>query len=208
MRFSLDIDLSTLFIFYISHLLSHFFHFLEGRSEPVHSAKKGMDSLDETYSLTLSRFLMRPSFPTPQCLASSSTQSSSPHRRSPSKGFPRTPSTMTPHSRMCCVKLTEYMSITLNEKTYLSVGQSSSVSERTGRFVGERAERPAESSSQDAQIGTLLDRQKERILAECQAGINRHEFQADYDRRSLRINSFFMDSYCSKIWNYVKVSVK
>ena len=106
------------------------------------------------------------------------------------------------------MKLTEYMSITLDEKTYLSVGQSSSVSERTGRPVGERAGRPAESSSQDAQIGTLLDRQKERILAECQAGINRHEFQADYDRRSLRINSFFMDSYCSKIWNYVKVSVK
>ena len=51
----------------------------------------------------------------------------------------------------------------------LSVGQSSSsVSERTGRPVGERAGRPAESSSQDAQIRTLLDRQKERILAEGQ----------------------------------------
>ena len=68
-----------------------------------------------------------------------------------------------------------------------SVGQSSSsVSERTRRPVGERAGRPAESSSQDAQIRTFLDRQKERILAECQAEINRHEFQADYDRRSLR----------------------
>ena len=30
----------------------HSFHFLEGRSELVHSAKKGMDSLDEAYSLT------------------------------------------------------------------------------------------------------------------------------------------------------------
>ena len=29
-RFSLDIDLSFLFIFYFSHLLSHFFHFFEG----------------------------------------------------------------------------------------------------------------------------------------------------------------------------------
>ena len=29
-------------------------------------------------------------------------------------------------------------------------------------------------------------RGRERILAECQAEINRHEFQADYDRRSLR----------------------
>ena len=50
----------------------------------------------------------------------------------------------------------------------------------------ERAGRPAEPSSQYAQIRTLLDRQKERILAECQAEIKRHEFQADYDRRSLR----------------------
>ena len=65
-----------------------------------------------------------------------------------------------------------------SQREDLSVGQSSSVSERTVR--------PAESSSQDAQIRTLLDRQKERILAECQAEINRHEFQADYDRRSSR----------------------
>ena len=73
-----------------------------------------------------------------------------------------------------------------SQREDLSVGQSSSVSERTGRPVGERTGRPAESSSQDAQIRTLMDRQKERILAECQAEIYRHEFQADYDRRSLR----------------------
>ena len=73
-----------------------------------------------------------------------------------------------------------------SQREGLSVGQSSSsVSERTRRPVGERTERPAESGSQDAQIRTLLDEQKERILAECQAEINRHEFQADYNRRSL-----------------------
>ena len=72
-----------------------------------------------------------------------------------------------------------------SQREDLSVGQSSSVSERTRRLVGERAGRPAESSSQDAQIRTLLDRQKEQILAECQARINRHEFQAACDRRSL-----------------------
>ena len=38
----------------------------------------------------------------------------------------------------------------------------------------------------NAQIGTPLDKQKEQILAECQAEINRHEFQAADDRRSLR----------------------
>ena len=35
-------------------------------------------------------------------------------------------------------------------------------------------------------IRTLLDRQKEQILAECQAEIKKHEFQADDDRRSVR----------------------
>ena len=33
-----------------------------------------------------------------------------------------------------------------------------------------------------AQIRTLLDRQKERILDDCHAEIRKHEFQADYDR--------------------------
>ena len=65
-----------------------------------------------------------------------------------------------------------------SQREDMSVGLSSSVSDRTGRL--------AEQSSQDAQIRTLLDKQKERILAECQAEINRHEFQAAYDRRSLR----------------------
>ena len=54
---------------------------------------------------------------------------------------------------------------------------SSSVSDRTGR--------PVEPRNQEAQIRTLLDKQKEQILAECQARIHRHEFQAAYDRRSL-----------------------
>ena len=31
----------------------------------------------------------------------------------------------------------------------------------------------------------LLERQKEQILADCRAEIQKHEFQADYDRRSI-----------------------
>ena len=79
-----------------------------------------------------------------------------------------------------------------SQREGLSVGQSSSsVSERTGRSVGERTGRPVGPIGQElnvanAQIRTLLDRQKEQILAECQAEILKHEFQADYDRRSVR----------------------
>ena len=48
-----------------------------------------------------------------------------------------------------------------SEREDLSVGQSSSsVSERTKRSFGERARRPAKSTRQDAQIRTVLDRQK------------------------------------------------
>ena len=82
-----------------------------------------------------------------------------------------------------------------SQREDLSVSlSSSSASDRTGRPVGDRTGRPAEQSSQDAQIRTLLDRQKERILAECQAEINRHEFQAAYDRRSLRKLSEIVES--------------
>ena len=80
-----------------------------------------------------------------------------------------------------------------------SVGQLSSESERTVRLVGERTGRPAESSSQDAQIRTLLDRQKERILAECQAEMNSREIQADYDRRSVRKFGEIVDSQREEI---------
>ena len=55
---------------------------------------------------------------------------------------------------------------------------SSSMSDRTGRPVGDRSGQPGEHRSSEAQIRTLLDDQKEQILAECQATISQHEFQA------------------------------
>ena len=55
---------------------------------------------------------------------------------------------------------------------------SSSMSDRTERPVGDRTGRPGEHRNSEAQIRTLLDEQKEQILAECQARINQHEFQA------------------------------
>ena len=84
------------FILYLLHFLLHSFHYLAGRSEPVHSAKQGMDSLDD------SDFLkgMSPTLTTSRRLTSSPTQSPRSHHSSPSKGSSRTQSTMTPHSRV------------------------------------------------------------------------------------------------------------
>ena len=52
------------------------------------------------------------------------------------------------------------------------------MSDRTGRPVGDRPGRLGEHRISEAQIRTLLDKQKEQILAQCQARINQHEFQA------------------------------
>ena len=54
------------------------------------------------------------------------------------------------------------------------------MSDRTGQPVVETGQ---EQNPEHAQIRTLLDRQREPILADCQAEIRKHEFQADYDRR-------------------------
>ena len=102
-------------------------------------------------------------------------------------------------------KATENKSITPSEKG-LSVGQSSSVSDRTGEPVVEtvaestdRTGQPVAETGQDlnlehAQIRTLLNRQREQILAHYQAEIRRHKFQADYDQRSIQKSSETIES--------------
>ena len=40
-------------------------------------------------------------------------------------------------------------------------------------------------SSENEQIRILLERQREQLFADCQAENQKHEFQADYDRRSI-----------------------
>ena len=71
---------------------------------------------------------------------------------------------------------------------------SSSVShDRTGRPVvcslGSQVSSAQETqrrNSESEQIRTLLERQREQTLADCQAEIRKHEFQADYDGRSVQ----------------------
>ena len=80
---------------------------------------------------------MSPPASTSRRLPSSPTQSSWTRRRSsPTKGFPRTPTTMTLHSRVCFAKLTEYIAITLNEKTCLSVCRRRQCPTERGDLLG------------------------------------------------------------------------
>ena len=61
------------------------------------------------------------------------------------------------------------------------------MSDRTGQPVGDRSGQPGEHRSSEAQIRTLLDDQKEQILAECQARISQHEFQAARAKEEQRL---------------------
>ena len=64
---------------------------------------------------------------------------------------------------------------------------SSSMSDRTGQPVGDRSGQPGEHRSSEAQIGTLLDEQKEKVLAKCQARISHHELQATHAEEERRL---------------------
>ena len=85
--------------------------------------------------------------------------------------------------RQACHSLEE----SLLSSQSLSVGHI-----RTGRPVDEFGslisnvrENPRR-DSENEQIRILLERQKEQILADFRAEIQKHEFQADYDRRSIQ----------------------
>ena len=78
-----------------------------------------------------------------------------------------------------------------SEEEGLSSCLSSSVSQ-TGKPVvsrdksHEHGQEIQRQNSESEQIRTLLERQREQILADCQAEIRKHELQADHDRRSIQ----------------------
>ena len=190
-----------------------------------------MDSTDESYLPQV----MSPRTTTSWWLVSSPSQSPWPTHSSPSNGSSRMWITMTPRSRRCFITHTEYTSITPSEKACLSVSRCRPCPNTRGdplwREQGDLLwQSGQELNVEHAQIRTLLDRQREQILAECQAEIKKHEVQANYDRRSVQQLSEIIESqqeelHCaqaeelqrrdqqllhaySKIRNYVKVTKK
>ena len=110
-----------------------------------------------------------------------------------------------------------------SQREDLSVSLSSSVSDRTGRPVGDRAGRPADQSSQDAQIKLCSTNKKSEFLPSAKQKSTDTNFKPlmteevyenwlkllNLDKKNFtalelkkfndEINSFFKDSYCSKI---------
>ena len=75
----------------------------------------------------------------------------------------------------------------------------------TGRPVHElsslssRSREKPSRDSENERIRILLERQKEQILTDCRAEIQKHEFQADYDRRGLQKLNGIIESQRSEI---------
>ena len=87
----------------------------------------------------------------------------------------------------------EHEPITLKKKARRPVCRRQSVKIRTVkpvvcRLVSSGAQETQNHNSENEQIRTLLDRQREQILADCQGEIRKHEFQADYDRSIQMLN--------------------
>ena len=124
-------------------------------------------------------------------------------RSSPTKSLVRTPTTMTLNSKTCSIKYIESKPITLYEKTCLSVCGRRQRPIEQGRPVGDRSGRPSEHRSSEAQTRTLLDHQKEQILAELPSKSSVHtNFKQLEPKKS---NDSFKDNFCSKSWNFVKL---
>ena len=86
---------------------------------------------------------------------------------------------MTLHSKTCSIKYIESKPITLYEKTCLSVCRRRQCPIEQGDLLEIDRGDPVSTEAQKHRLGrTLLDDQKEQILAECQARISQHEFQA------------------------------
>ena len=88
-----------------------------------------------------------------------------------------------PQSVRCSSLHTENKSITPSEKACLLVSRRRPCPIDRGNPLWKEGQ---EVNTEQAYNRTLLDRQREQILADCQAEIRRHEFQANYDRRSIQ----------------------
>ena len=92
-------------------------------------------------------------------------------------------------------------------RAYHSHDEGSSVGHRTGRPVVEQSDSQISNvrenprhSSENEQIRILLERRREQILADCRAEIQKHEFQADFDRRSIQKLNEMIESQRGEIY--------
>ena len=79
---------------------------------------------------------------------------------------------------------------------------SSSMSDRTGRPVGDRPGDPVSTKAQKHRLGLYLMSKNRKFLQNAKQELINTNFKQLKPKKS---NNFFKDNCCSKIWNYVKL---
>ena len=107
-----------------------------------------------------------------------------------SSGPPTTSTTMTSPSARRSLTRADDEPITLKKKACRPVCRRQSVMIERGDCSFDSqvssVQETQRHNSESEEIRILQERQREQILADCQAEIRKHEFQADYDRRSIQ----------------------
>ena len=130
-------------------------------------------------------------------------------RSSPTKSLLRTPTTMTLCSRICSTKHIERKSVTLYEKTCLSVCRRRQCPmERGDPLEVERGD-PLSNETRKHRLGLCSTSKKSKFLQTAKQELTNTNFkQLEPKKFNNEINNFFMKGYCSQIRNYVKLIIK
>ena len=139
---------------------------------------------------------------------------------------------MTLHSRVCFVKLTEYIAITLNETTCLSVCRRRQCPTERGDLLGTERGDLLSKVARKHRLGLCSTNKRCEFLPSARQkstdtnfklltteevyenwvkllNLNKKNFTALKQKNFKdEINSFFKDSYCSKTGNNVKLVIK
>ena len=101
--------------------------------------------------------------------------------------------------RRACHSHDEGLSSSQSSSSVGHVRTGRPVSDEFGSLIPNVRENPRH-SSENEQMRILLERQREQILADCQAEIRKLEFQADYDRRSNQKMNELIESQRGEIY--------
>ena len=114
---------------------------------------------------------------------------------------------MTLHSRVCFAKLTKYIAITLNEKTCLSVCRRRQCPTERCDLLGTERGDLLSKVARKHRLGLCSTSKKSKFLQIAKHELTNTNFkQLEPKKFNNEINNFFKNNYCSKIWNYVKLT--
>ena len=105
-------------------------------------------------------------------------------------------------TRVCFVKLTEYIAVTLHEKTCLSVCRRRQCPIEQGNLLEIDWGNPVSTDAQKHRLGLYSMIKKSKFLQNAKQEFVNTNFKQLEPKKS---NDSFKDNYCSKSWNFAKL---